>query len=174
VKFLPGDPKRQVGRRLLGSGPVTLFFQAAVLDDIVSELRDSDYHVVELDASRWLTVKDMYWDFARVFRFEHDHADPQGFGECLAESLCGQYGAFDDTNGVAIVMTGYDQFARDFPDTAHSILDVIADRSRGALLNGDHFVCLLQSDDPRLELPTIGAIPVRWNDAEWLNTQRGV
>jgi hypothetical protein len=27
----------------------------------------------------------------------------------LAESLYGQDGIFDDTNGVAIVMTGYDQ-----------------------------------------------------------------
>ncbi|GIH21507.1 hypothetical protein Raf01_96790 [Rugosimonospora africana] len=81
----------------------------------------------------WLTVKDMYWGFARVFRFEHDHADLQGLGECLAESLYGQYGIFDDANGVALVMTGYDQFAHDFPDIAHALLNVIADRSRGAL-----------------------------------------
>ncbi|WP_203924880.1 hypothetical protein [Rugosimonospora africana] len=75
----------------------------------------------------------MYWGFARVFRFEHDHADLQGLGECLAESLYGQYGIFDDANGVALVMTGYDQFAHDFPDIAHALLNVIADRSRGAL-----------------------------------------
>jgi hypothetical protein len=69
-----------------------------VLDRTVCELRENDYCVVGLDASRWLVAKDTY-RCARVFRFSHDAAEMQILHEYLAESLYGQCGVFDDTFG---------------------------------------------------------------------------
>ena len=54
------------------------------------------------------------------------------------------------------------------------MLDVIAERSRGALLAGEQLICLVQSSDPRLTLPLVGAIPPWWNEAEWFDASRGL
>jgi hypothetical protein len=78
----------------------------------------------------------------------------------------------EGATGLVVVLTGFDGFAREFPDTAHGLLDVIAVRSRGAMLDGEQVICLVQSDDPRLS--PVGATSVMWNEAEWLNSNRGL
>jgi hypothetical protein len=33
-------------------------------------------------------------------------------------------------------------------------------------------MCLIQSDDPHVRFERVGATPVAWNDAEWLDSRR--
>ncbi|MFZ0907001.1 MAG: hypothetical protein WAN71_24640 [Mycobacterium sp.] len=56
------------GARFLESA-VNLYFNPAVLDRDVAQLRDGGYHIVRLNASRWLGVVDMHRDLARMFGF---------------------------------------------------------------------------------------------------------
>ena len=39
---------------------------------------------------------------------------------------------------------------------------------------GHRMLCLVQTDDPRLEIEPVGSQPVIWNHREFLNTSRGV
>jgi hypothetical protein len=170
----PGDP-RSAGRRLLGGGPVTLYYRIEVLDRATAELRDAGYHIVQADASRWLTVRDMHGDLSRILRFPGYYGENlNALDDCLADVIGHEYGFPAGAAGLVLTLTGFDEFAREFPDIAHGLLDVIAGRSRSALLAGEHFLCLVQSGDPQLMLPPVDAIRVRWNQAEWLNASRGL
>ncbi|MGV9663746.1 hypothetical protein [Nocardia niigatensis] len=42
------------------------------------------------------------------------------------------------------------------------------------MLAGEQLIALVQSNDPRFALAPVGATPVIWNDAEWLNSHRGL
>jgi hypothetical protein len=54
------------------------------------------------------------------------------------------------------------------------VLDILADATRTNLLFGRRLLTLLQSRNPALELPPVGATSVKWNPKEWLNAQRGL
>ncbi len=72
-----------------------------------------------------------------------------------------------------VAFTGYDRFTRCCPRAAQIVLDIMADRARSALLFGNQVMCLVQTDDPGLRFEPVGAMPVMWNDAEWLDAKRG-
>jgi hypothetical protein len=54
------------------------------------------------------------------------------------------------------------------------LLDIFASQARSAALIGNRMMCLLHSNDPRLSFEPVGAMPVLWNDAEWLDSKRGL
>ncbi len=71
-----------------------------------------------------------------------------------------------------MVFTGYDKFVAHCPHGAQATLDIFADQARGAALFGHRMCCLVQSDDPNIRFEPVGAMPVLWNDAEWLDSKR--
>ncbi|MGW3542640.1 barstar family protein [Nocardia niigatensis] len=96
------------------------------------------------------------------------------FNDCMHDVLDREYGFPAEATGLVMVLTQFDEFAREFPDTAHALLDIFAAQSRSAMLAGEQLIALVQSNDPRFALPPVGATPVIWNDAEWLNSHRGL
>lgn len=58
--------------------------------------------------------------------------------------------------------------------TAQILLDIFAYQARCAILIGNRIIYLVQSNDPQLSFEPVGAMPVMWNDAEWLNSKRGL
>ena len=166
-------PRFAVGRRLLGNTSVTMFYRMAVLDQTLTALREAGYHIAQANASRWLSVKDMHWDLSRVLHFpEYYGENLDAFNDCLRDVACREYGFPEDATGLVLVLTGYDEFAHEFPEQAHGLVDVFAVRSRNAMLNGEQLICLIQSDDPDVRFEPVGAMPVLWNDAEWLDSSR--
>lgn len=51
-------------------------------------------------------------------------------------------------------------------------LDIIAGQACAAALFGHRVCCLVQSNDPAIRFEPVGATPVAWNDAEWLDSTR--
>jgi hypothetical protein len=166
---------RVVGHELLAETSVTLYYRMAVLEQTAAALREAGYHVVRADASRWLSVKDMHGDLSRVFGFPGYYGgNLDAFNDCLRDVTGREYGFPEDATGLVLVLTGFDEFTREFPDQAHGLLDVFAVRSRSAMLSGEHLICLVQSDDPGFWLAPVGATAVVWNEVEWLNASRGL
>jgi len=169
------DARRGVGRRLLGDTSVTLYHRMAVLEQALAALREAGYHIAQADASRWSSVEDMHGDISRVLEFPAYYGENlDAFNDCLRDVACREYGFPQDATGLVLVLTGFDEFAEEFPDQAHGLLDVFASQSRNAMLGGEQLICLVQSDDPHFALPPVGATPVRWNMAEWLDASRGL
>jgi hypothetical protein len=117
----------------------------------------------------------MHGDLGRVLRFPDYYGENlNAFNDCMRNVAARQYGFPENATGLVLVLTGFDEFAREFPDQAHGLLDVFAVRSRGAMLAGEQLICFVQSDDPRFSLAPVGATPLLWNEAEWLNARRGL
>lgn len=168
---LPG----QLDFLLLRNTFVTMFWDTTILEPTVAWLGDHGYHVVPIDAAEWTDEADLHRDIAAALDFPDYYGENlDALNDCLRDVVSCDYGNDADATGFVLVLHHYDGFAAAAPRVAHAVLDIFADRARGALLIGRRMMCLVQSDDPRLTFPPVGAAPVLWNDAEWMNASRGL
>ncbi|WP_407636949.1 barstar family protein [Hamadaea tsunoensis] len=153
---------------------VTLFWRSHLLDQTTAQLAEAGYQVTRLDASGWATEGDLHREIAQALDFpDYYRCNLDALNDCMRDVVDGQYGwAAAETAGLVLVFTGYDQFTRHCPRAAQIVLDIMADQARSALLFGRRVMCLLQSDDPQIRFEPVGATPVMWNDAEWLDARR--
>jgi hypothetical protein len=163
---------------MLGGGfldtAVYLYFKPEVLRRDIARLEDAGYYIARGDASGWLGAADMHRDMAQMFGFPaHYGKNWPALDDCLSD-------VFDDpvdtrwagAAGVVMVLAGFDAFASRCPDAAHDLLDIYAIQQRAALLGGHQLICLVQSDDPWLQLAPVGATHPQWNREEWSNSSR--
>ncbi|MEV6897637.1 barstar family protein [Amycolatopsis sp. NPDC051372] len=161
--------------RLLRNTCVTLFWDPAILTSTIAWLGEHGYRTVEIDAARWTREADLHRDIAAALDFpDHYGKNLDALNDCLRDVASGDYGADLGATGFVLVLRHYDKFATAQARASHALLDIYADQARGALLIGHRMMCLVQSDDPRLSFPTVGALSVTWNDAEWLDSKRGL
>ncbi|MCC9311657.1 barstar family protein [Kitasatospora sp. RB6PN24] len=146
---------------------VTLYWRRPLLDRTTARLRAQGCRVAQVDTTGWADQHDLHRDLAAALHFpEYYGHNFDALNDCLRD-------VFDDTAApLALVLTGFDHYARIDPGGAHVLLDVIAGQARVHAVSGCHLLCLVQSDDPQLALEPVGAVPVMWNDAEWLNASR--
>ncbi|MFC1408827.1 barstar family protein [Streptacidiphilus sp. N1-12] len=166
----PGDP----GLRLMLNTFVTLYWRRHLLEEESARLRAGGYRVVTLSAAEWATDEDMHRDLAAAFGFPDYYGhNLDAFNDCFGEVRCYEgYQEAEVGRGLVTAFTDYDRFAEASPRTAQIVLDIIADQARRALTVGNRVICLVHSNDPDLRLQPVGATPVRWNDAEWLDASR--
>jgi hypothetical protein len=159
--------------RLVANGPVTMFWQQSILDETCTWLADHGYRLVYADADDWSDAKDMHRELAFLLGFpDYYGANLDALNDCLGDVAAYEYGDSPDSSGLVLVLAHFDAFVRAEPGTAEALLDIFAGQSRTAALLGHRMLCLIQSDDSRLQLPPVGATPVTWNDAEWLDARR--
>lgn len=171
----PFDMQTDLGRRLdwrlLQDSSLILYWRATILEEDVAELVRLGYQAVRLRAQDWLTEGDMHEAFAEAFGFPDYYGHNfDALNDCLGDVAAFRYGADVDFTGTVLVIERFDSFFGRAPAEGRALLDVLASRSRGALLIGHRILVLLQSDDPHLDLPPAGPQPVLWNPREWLTT----
>jgi hypothetical protein len=162
--------------RLVRNTFVTMFWRSSLLDETVGWLRSHGYRVVEFDAGSWSSDADMYAEVGFALNFpDYFGRNLDALNDCMRDVASGDYGWDADANaGLVIVLKAFDAFTAVDRGTAHHMLDIFADRARCAILIGHRITCLVQSNDPRLAYDPVGAMPVMWNDAECLNSKRGL
>lgn len=164
---------RDLYLRLAANTFVTLFWRRRLLDDMIDRLRQADYAVVVLDASGWTVPDDLHEDIARALDFpDYYGGNLDALNDCMSDVVSREYGFPADATGLVLVFTHYDAFARACPSPAQIVLDILADQARRAALVGTRVLCLVHSDDPGIAFRPVGATPVMWNAAEWLNSRR--
>lgn len=90
------------------------------------------------------------------------------FNDCLSDIV-------PSNKGFVLVFKNFDKFNERDKDTAYQVLDIIQNNSWRLLVeNQKKLMAFLHSDDPRLEIQPVGALPVLWNNEEWLNKSRGL
>lgn len=95
--------------------------------------------------------------------------------DCMRDVSSGDYGwDAEAETGLVIVLRAFDAFTRVDRPTAQILLDIFARQAGRAMLIGHRIICLVQSNDSQLAFDPVGAMPVMWNDAEWLDSTRGV
>lgn len=126
-----------------------------------------------MKASAWQTPAAMHEDLARSLDFPGYYGhNLDALNDCLRDIAEDLRGWPASAAGFVLVFIGFDAFAAHHPVDAWHLLDIIAHQARAALLDGRYLFCLLQSDDPGLSVKPIGAMPVMWNEAEWLDANR--
>jgi hypothetical protein len=180
VGTLPGvaawDPDAEtthpVDFRLVHNTFVTMFWRSSLLDQTIEWLRSHAYEVVEFDAASWASAAEMLDDVAAGLEFpDYFGRNLDALNDCMRDVASGDYGWHADATGLVIVLRAFDAFT----SADHSrqiLLDIFADQARCAILIGNRIICLVQSNDPHLSFDPVGAMPVTWDDAEWLNSKR--
>ncbi len=161
--------------RLVQAGFITMFWRLSVLDDTLGMLRSLAYRVVEFEAGAWHSGTAMYDEMASQLGCpDYFGRNLDALNDCMSDVASGGYGwdVGADT-GLVIVLRGFDAFAAGNRRIAQTMLDIIAVQARYAMLFGHRIICLVQSNDPRLDFEPVGAALVAWNDAEWLDSERG-
>lgn len=167
------DLSGDVAFELMAASFVRLFWRPSLLQEAVDWLLAHDYQVIRLDASGWTSERDLHRDIAQALDFPDFYGrNLDALNDCMGDVTAFQYGARPDATGLVLVFTGYDRFAAHCPRPAHIVLDIIADHARSSALFGHRVLCLVQSDDPGVSFEPVGAMPVLWNRAEWLNASR--
>jgi hypothetical protein len=171
------DPEAElthpVDYRLVANTFVTLFWRTETLERTVASLVAIGYDVVRVNATSWQSERDLHHDVAAALHFpDYYGKNLNALDDCLGDVASKEYGTSSQATGLALVITGYDNFAAVEPRAAHTVLDIVARQARKAALLGHRMMCLVQSDDPRISFGPVGATPVMWNDAEWLDSSR--
>jgi hypothetical protein len=161
--------------RLAHNTFITMFWRSSVLEETIDWLRSHAYDVVECDAGSWGSAAGMYDDIAVALNFpDYFGRNLDALNDCLRDVAAGDYGWRPEATGLVSVLRAFDSFAAADRKTAQVMLDILAGQARSAILIGNRIICLVQSNDPRLSFEPVGAMPVIWNDAEWLNSKRGL
>ncbi|GAA1654238.1 barstar family protein [Actinoplanes couchii] len=159
--------------QLARTSAVTLFWRSALVDEAVGWLRRHGYTVVAFDAGAWVSDDDLHRDVAAALGFpDYYGKNLDALNDCLRDVVNYEYGTTRQATGLVLTFVGYDAFASRHPRTAQIVLDIVAEQARCAMLTGHRMLCLVQSGDPAITFEPVGAMPVVWNHAEWLDSQR--
>lgn len=156
---------------LFQNGAVTLFRDRDRWTQILSDLRSHAYRTVIVDCSSCADESALLFsivDALDIPRFPDINLD--GFNDFMSQI------DFAADTGVAVCLDKYDVFYTQFPSTARSILDILADTHRHEMLVGNRLTTVVQSDDPSIDrsIGVIGGFTPQWNTAEWMNRDRGL
>lgn len=152
---------------LIKNGFVSLFSQRTILDEAISWLGQRSYKVINLDAAQWQSSGDMHRDMAEALDFPVSYGhNLAALDDCLNEVATQSYGWTDADAGLVVVIDRYDKFANRDARTAHLLLDSYARQAAYAALFGNRMMCLVRTDDARIEVPQVGGTSVTWNYRE--------
>lgn len=95
------------------------------LDAAAARLAADGYHVVRLDVAGWRDAADMHAALGAALHFpDHYGRNLDALNDSLRDVADGDYGRPAESAGLALVLDGYDHFARTDATTAHALLDV--------------------------------------------------
>lgn len=172
--FDPESPYvHELDWQLMANGFVSLFWQPEVLSASVQWLRDNSYNVVTLDAGAWNDEAAMHRAVAEALDFPDYYGENlDALNDCLSDVATYEYASSRRDAGLVLVLNRFDRFLRQDPRVAPIMLDIFASRARVAALVGHRMLCLIRSDDPDIHVLPVGATPVMWNPAEWMDSAR--
>jgi hypothetical protein len=164
---------RRLDFRLARISAVTLFWRPALIDEATDWLRQQGYTIAAFDASTWASDNDLHRDISAALDFpDYYGKNLDALNDCLRDVVNYEYGTTRQATGLVLTFSAYDAFASRHPRTAQIVLDIVADQARCAMLTGHRMLCLVQCRDPDITFDPVGATPVAWNHAEWLDSQR--
>jgi RNAse (barnase) inhibitor barstar len=156
-------------RQILQRGAICLYFRPEVLEEDVKWFRENQYLIHQFDCATWNSEDDFHTDVDQKLGFpDYYGGNLNAFNDCLSDI------EVPDSSGTVLVFLRFDAFAKEFPQVAWNVLDIIETNSRRLLLTGQRLIALVQSDDPAISFEPVGACAVSWNSREWLNNNRGL
>jgi hypothetical protein len=154
---------------LLRHGATTLFRRPALFNAAVDELSALGYSVHRIDARARVPF---VAGLTEALRFLENFGYTPWTGNLNALNDAFREVLFGDHRGVAFAFHGLDALHRVEPDLAQGTLDILEASARDHMLFGHRLLAVVQSDDPDLNLGSLGGRGVIWNRREWLTADR--
>lgn len=160
-------------RYLVQNGTCSAFHSREILGDAIAWLAEHGYRIVRMTAAGWVNHQILHDDFASSLDFpEYYGRNFNALLDCLRDVAEISYGWSPGDRGLVIVLDSFDTFHMADPDASQSVLDIVTWTGQRAALFGNRILCLVQSDDPRIKFEDVGALSIRWNLAEFLDSRR--
>ncbi len=174
----PADWQR-LDWQILRDGGIALYWRQEYLADDMRWLASQNYDMYEFDCERWRSEDEMYSDIGRVLRFSEWWGPEWGrnidaLDDCLTDL------PISDDRGAVLVLNRFNVYAsgsgaasmHSGRSEAEVVLDVMAGACRFFLLNGKRFIVLVQTENPDIQIGSLGGRSPVWNRREWLNAKR--
>jgi RNAse (barnase) inhibitor barstar len=153
---------------MLRNGGVTAYHAEAVLTEDIRWFEQQGYDIRHFDGHAWKDESAFHQHIAHALEFPSYYGQNlDAFNDCMTDVEVPAEG------GMVFVIRNVDA-AHLQCEWFHVVLQILADAVRFNLLFGRRFLVLLQSDDPGMTFPLLGAFAVQWNPREWLNSSRGL
>jgi hypothetical protein len=156
--------------QLLNYGHVHLVRNDWARDRLVADLRARDYMIFTVDlttAANSDGVRGVVIDAVPDWPTTYGRTTWPGFTDGLTDHLLNA-----DRQQVVLVLAGLDTAITRPGNEVVVLLDLLASVGRWHLLFGRRLICLVDTDDPDLDLPPLGAEHVRWSRHEFLIVHR--
>lgn len=76
--------------------------------------------------------------------------------------------------GFVLVFRNYDAFTKKDSEIAFNILNIIQRNSWRFLLENIKLLAFVQSNDAKIDFPSLGGMSADWNNEEWFDEHRGL
>ncbi|QMW24324.1 hypothetical protein [Sandaracinobacteroides saxicola] len=157
---------------LLCGGAINLFWSPVVLARAQQALVALGYEVAEVSCGSQPPSFEVQISRALKWLEQFGYEPWSGNLNALNDAL--QHYPFGPSRRAALVFTGFHHLVGSDPNLARVILDIIECSARDHLLESKLLIALVQTDDPHFSCSDIGCRAAKWNDAELINTNRGL
>ncbi|MEN6624728.1 MAG: barstar family protein [Candidatus Sumerlaeia bacterium] len=160
------DPK--IDWQILQNGPIALYHSRDLLAKDLAWFEDEHYKTVALHCGRWRSGCRFHADVKKALDFPNYYGkNLNAFNDCMSDL------EIAETGGLVVVLWEFADWFKNDAEFATTVIDILAVNARHHLLFGERLIILLQSDDPALRVPDVGATPVLWA-REPLDKDRGL
>ncbi|MEM9104020.1 MAG: barstar family protein [Pseudomonadota bacterium] len=155
----------------LRDGAVNLYFRKHLFEKAISELEKLGYKVFRIRFESFQQFRSELSDvLSWELQFGYKHWD--GNLDTLNDGLRNVSFIFDKDSVLCI--EDFHVFSKLDDHSATELLDILERASRDCLMFGKRFFSLVQTDDPHFSRENLGGNATKWNDAEWLDSARGL
>jgi RNAse (barnase) inhibitor barstar len=161
------DDEATLEFRLLQNGCVVLYHNPLLMEEHANALARQGWQVKEMYEAYSGTADEFFGQASSSLDFpNHFGKNLDGFRDCLGDI------SFPEGRRLALRLTRFDLVVKHDAQFAHIVLDICAEAERRWLMEGKRVLFLVQSSDPDLRFPPIGATTALWNFEEWLDSKR--
>ncbi|EFM10710.1 Barstar (barnase inhibitor) [Paenibacillus curdlanolyticus YK9] len=155
-------------KSLMINGSIVMFWRPSLLEKYIENIREEGFDVYIFDCESW-DRNSCLLEIGNTLEFpDYYGRNLNAFNDCLSDIV-------PSGEGFVLVFKNFDKFNQRDKDTAYHILDIIQNNSWRLLVeNQKKLIAFLHSNDPQLHIESLGALPVRWNNEEWFDKNRGV
>jgi len=153
--------------RLLQNGCVVLYHNPFLLEEHSGLLVRRGWQFKEICVADKGTAEEFYDQVSSALGLPHYFGrNLDAFRDCLGDI------DFPESQRLALALIRFDLVAKHDAKFAHIVLGICAEAERRWLMAGKRILFLVQSSDPDLRFPPIGATSALWNFEEWLDAKR--
>ena len=158
---------------LFQSRGIVLFKSRDLLSETIYMLKNDGYRVCNVDCGRRNGIQEIYHQILTGLNI--DSPDDPHFGFFYDEiSNIPFKGA--KGKGIILVLMNFATIYKSHKKDASNVLHILADQHYFKLHEGNRFLTLVQSDDPRInkKIGLIGGFTPHWNRAEFFDKSREI